>query len=336
MPGEKICMFCQKDCSALPRVKDPAGRYACRACAEQAQERAQPAEPQADDGFDVFAGLNAQEIGIEEAAPAGQNCPNCGVVRTPGAVVCMRCGYNQQTGRVISTKAAQPSAASGAAVAAASAASSFIAAPILWLIGGMIGGLIGAGVWGGITFLTNTEFGLIAWGIGVLVGVGVAIGAKGNGNALSGCLAVIIAFLAVGAGKYFAMSLLVDKVLGDGSLAAEWTDEDLTEFIADDMIFTLEDDGRAIEWRRPGIAWEDADWPDDYPTKVVNDAEAQFAAMSPQDKQAMRDERNAYLSQFSDELRTYGFWASWGLFDFLWVFLAIASAYKIGSTEGAG
>ena len=53
------------------------------------------------------AGFNAPEV------TAGPKCPSCGAGVQPGAVICIECGYNSQTGQRMATlgAAAPPTAA---------------------------------------------------------------------------------------------------------------------------------------------------------------------------------------------------------------------------------
>ncbi len=44
------------------------------------------------------------------------------------------------------------------------------------LLGGLVGGLIGATIWILIGYFANAEVGIVAWGIGFLVGGGVRYG----------------------------------------------------------------------------------------------------------------------------------------------------------------
>ena len=38
-----------------------------------------------------------------KAQPAGGDCPNCDEPLAPGAVLCVRCGYDTRTGRILKT-----------------------------------------------------------------------------------------------------------------------------------------------------------------------------------------------------------------------------------------
>jgi predicted Zn finger-like uncharacterized protein len=93
-----------------------------------------------------------------------------------------------------------------------------------WPIGGVIGGLIGAALWAGVIYLTGYEVGYIAIGVGALTGIGVRIMAGEDDGWGPGLTALAIAILAVVAGKFFGVSLLVDHYVADagagGDLAA--------------------------------------------------------------------------------------------------------------------
>ena len=84
----KICIRCNQDCSAKPRTKDPAGRYTCKSCLEQAQlaaknvpriaaprQAAPPAaRPDEPDDNAMMAKL------LEESAAAFEPCAGCGPI----------------------------------------------------------------------------------------------------------------------------------------------------------------------------------------------------------------------------------------------------------------
>lgn len=63
-----------------------------------------------------------------------------------------------------------------------------------------VGALIGAAAWSGIAIVTNYEIGYIAWGLGVLAGLGMWIGYK-EGNLRAGLTASVIALVGIVAAK---------------------------------------------------------------------------------------------------------------------------------------
>jgi hypothetical protein len=86
----------------------------------------------------------------------------------------------------------------------------------MWIIGGSIGGVLGMLAWGGIIYAADREIGWVAWGIGALVGFGVAVAAGDNGGELSGIIAVAISLLSIFAGKVFGVWLLFGSILPEG------------------------------------------------------------------------------------------------------------------------
>lgn len=111
-PGaRKQCTICGTDCAGKPRVKDPKGRYYCRSCYERAQEGAGAASgvpagavgsassTSPDDGdFGLLDDLFAAES-QGDASPL--SCPACDAPMAHGAVICVQCGHNRQTGTAV-------------------------------------------------------------------------------------------------------------------------------------------------------------------------------------------------------------------------------------------
>lgn len=113
----KICGLCNLDCSGKPRIKDPSGRYFCKACYTQAieaqhQKAATPAPTPADlDDFlnaddgepftydfgDVLPAAVPAAAASDPAAPP-RICPDCNAPLSPGATLCTSCGFNLNSG----------------------------------------------------------------------------------------------------------------------------------------------------------------------------------------------------------------------------------------------
>lgn len=106
-PGSavKVCASCSKDVSKLPRTKDAKGRYLCQEClAKLKQQSASNAKPVAGKpaakpaagapaDVDVLGKLLADTPGVEL-------CPNCGGGVQVNSKICIRCGFNKETGKV--------------------------------------------------------------------------------------------------------------------------------------------------------------------------------------------------------------------------------------------
>lgn len=81
---------------------------------------------------------------------------------------------------------------------------------ILALIGGSVAATIGAVAWIGIAIATEREFGILAWGIGGLVGFGVLISSREHivGD-ITGIIAAIVAVLSVTLPKFLLYALVL-------------------------------------------------------------------------------------------------------------------------------
>jgi len=95
-----------------------------------------------------------------------------------------------------------------------------------WLFGGIVGGAIGAAIWVAIEYSTQSEYGWIAWPVGLLVGLGVhkAASADIRGGFLRGAVAALLALAAViGAGKAKAvvMTKMAEKAAEPANISAK-------------------------------------------------------------------------------------------------------------------
>ncbi len=95
--GEKLCVFCGKDCAGQPRGKDPTGRYYHTACYEGRQRASSSGGRGSGTSDGEYSMLN-ELIGATGAEAAPAPCPGCGQPMSGGALICTNCGYNAQTG----------------------------------------------------------------------------------------------------------------------------------------------------------------------------------------------------------------------------------------------
>jgi hypothetical protein len=271
------------------------------------------------------------------------------------------------------------------------------------IIGGSIGGVVGALIWALIGYSTGYEVGYIAWGIGVLVGLGVAKGSSGQGSTETGLIAVVLALGSILLGKwawvefsyrqYFdprdiAIASLADVVIAehedkgepvgrprtaesdtieDEYPSAIWaeatarfdalTSEEQEELvnapalanpdlvvrsIAESVIAEREKAGKPVRWpdgKDPDAAWRR----EDFPAEIWQDAQARWKALSAEKQAEYRDslkqqkakEHEVAMATLHSTLSAHGFQSSFGAFDLLWGFLAISTAFKIGSGQAA-
>lgn len=82
------------------------------------------------------------------------------------------------------------------------------------------GAFIGAGVWYGVAMGTGYEIGYIAWGVGVLAGLGMKLG-YGNENLRGALAAVVFACVGIIAAKGMVYNALFAEGVGEGLDAIE-------------------------------------------------------------------------------------------------------------------
>ena len=212
-----------------------------------------------------------------------------------------------------------------------------------WLISGLVAGVIGACVWAAIVYYSGFEIGWIAWGMGVLVGVAVAAGAKGDLGASTGIGAACIAAASVLGGKYAVTQLMVNDYwngegaadIGEMSMVDE---EYLVSEIADQLIEQREAAGETVEWPDYDEDDEDLTLRETYPQEIWDDAQARWDNADDNYRAQHREYVEAKVETMMAELKSIvveqGFLQSFTLWDLLWLGLAVASAWRIGTGTG--
>ena len=120
----------------------------------------------------------------------------------------------QQYGPAMSSQ--QYGSAMGPVMQAQPQGSEALAVPLA-LVGGLVGGVVGAALWAFILDLTHINFTYLAFVLGIIVGLGVALGARGHNDIglslFAGVLGLFSFFLAL----YFRLSLAESHVLGENA-----------------------------------------------------------------------------------------------------------------------
>lgn len=205
------------------------------------------------------------------------------------------------------------------------------------IIGGLIGGLIGAAIWAAIAYYTDSERPIVAWGVGVLVGLGTSMFAGNSVSPLTGVAAALIALGSIAGGKFAAVHAVAGKVKTDIHAQINIGEEQALIGIADQLAEEAESSGKKLVWPK-GMNREEASEEKDYPPALWADAKARWAAMPPADqesyKKALADHLHASVDHAVGQAESEAFFGSFTLFDILWAVLAIGSAFKLGSGEG--
>lgn len=206
-------------------------------------------------------------------------------------------------------------------------------------IGAIIGGVIGAAVWAGIAYGTGYEIGWIAIGVGFVVGFGAVTGAKNEGSAALGCIAVVVSVISILGGKYFAIDLTIKSEIGDESQYIEESIQDLQDdefvisYIADDVVQEYFDAGTVVAWP-PDVDPEMASEEVDYPVDVWEEALSRWNDLSVDEQETYRTELEDYvrlsIGQMIEGAAKEGFIQSFSPIDALFFLLAIVTAFKLG------
>jgi hypothetical protein len=146
-------------------------------------------------------------------------------------------------------------------------------------IAGIAAGMVGAGLWAGVVYFTDYELGIVAWGIGALVGGAVWLGIEQRGNTTSGGIAAAIAVAAILLGKWGWITLVVDDIYKD--------DDNLVAMLADIVI----EDRRAANERVivPPMQNGTSTLQEGYPRDVWAEAAQRWNALSEADKAHFRE-----------------------------------------------
>lgn len=315
---EKLCVLCGQSCAGQQRIKNKKGQYAHQACVNAQQGAQQEPAPSDDGGLynnaidddqgygmdDLFDDI---EVGEPEMDGSASACPGCGQRMVEGAMVCMSCGYNAQSGRHVSTKSKKTKGAGSLGKVAAVGGSA--ASPMVPFIGALIGGAIGAAIWAAISYFFNYEIGYIAWGIGGLVGLGASIGpADGQGGgAITGAMAAIVAMASIAGGKYAASYFSVQDAFGGFADSEPMTVDDVDDLwfhygIAFDITEELIEDGETLDWGEPSVFVDAAYWPEAYPSSIQDETLSQWNEMSGGEQ---RSYRKKLLDEANEEYDDY-------------------------------
>ncbi len=292
---------------------------------------------------------------VDGKMPFSVNCPACGTdgTETANSIIASSAPKTSPAMRPKLGIARTPSHASPAPAAAASSpapAAPTSPAPsvsgtaakgaskpkrqsfILGVLGAMVGGAIGLLAWYLVIKFTNREFGLLAWGIGGLAGIGARIGMS-NGSPALGAVAATCALVAILGGEYLAIrnfikdfvhntsTLGYDMKMAEAKAAVELkTDADIKKHLAEKSDSTETDASRIT-----------AKQVSDFKKNELPEYKA-WVGGKPSREEFEATTWNAFQEKMSiwDIVKTSGsFWTV------LFVFFGISTAWKIAANEDA-
>lgn len=202
------------------------------------------------------------------------------------------------------------------------------------ILGGVIGGAMGSGAWVAIVHFTGYEVGFVAWGVGLLVGLGAMSLSGGRSTAAGAVAAGLIALTAVLAGKAGMAYLQVDEVRTQLGLDGRVGKEMAITAIAEDVQKEFAAQGMAMNEQWPRGVLKENDPRTFYAPQVWAEAERRWGAFSASDQMAIRSRLESHVSDEPGQLFLAAFLGSFSLYDMIWLVLASMSAYKIASSGG--
>lgn len=210
-------------------------------------------------------------------------------------------------------------------------------------LGAAGGALLGMVVWVAIGYFTGFEVGYVAVAIGAAAGFGATLVAGATEcDTTTGVVAGAISVLAVLGAKYAVIYMVVEKTVSNVVVQHVITEDDVKNELADAIVEEREAAGKTIQWPKSESMidqTEGHDWPAGYPKDIVTEAGKRWDALSADEQAAKKAQSQADYDQWYREfntvmkpdLRWSAYKGSFGGFDVLWILLAVASAYKLGS-----
>ncbi len=204
-------------------------------------------------------------------------------------------------------------------------------------IGALIAGVIGGAIWAAIAYYAHVEIGWIAWGVGVLVGIGAVVGAGDRAEFTTGLLAAVIALASVAGGKYAAVQMEVSKLIHEKGID-KVSEDDAKVFMARQLVEEYTKANKKLAWPKD-MDEDSAEEAKDFPADLWKDTTTRWDGMDQKARdaycQSVEEQRREAIAAFSNAVTQQGFQASFSPWDILWALLAIGSAYKIGSGSGS-
>jgi hypothetical protein len=266
-------------------------------------------------------------------------CPSCHSPMTAGAILCTSCGYDTRSGQKLSTTLAAASAGTPPASMPLPGRMPFKpkqpaaddgtrAAYIRGTIISGIAALIGAFIWFGVAKATEREIGWIAWGVGVMAGFGMMIGANGN-SPTAGMIAAAMSVGGILLGKFMVFTFVVMPMFGqllDKTLGGISDMDKLEVWVTNQQLEKKKLDIETASDAQRAAANAEA-------TKLIAKMDAKSKAAETKKAQENFSRLMGEAAEEIPKSRLF-FSTMFGPLDVLFFILAIASAFKVATFSG--
>ena len=153
-------------------------------------------------------------------------------------------------------------------------------------------------------------------------------------------LSLVLALGLVGSPRVWAQQRPEARARNPGAIAeitrseTGVSDEFAISYVADEVVLAFQQEGRALNWPG-GVEPSNPSSEAEYPRDVWGEAETAWTDLTPEERADFKTELTSGMQANADTIREHavqaGFRESFGALDLLFVFLAIGSAYKLGS-----
>jgi hypothetical protein len=197
----------------------------------------------------------------------------------------------------------------------------------LGILGGVLGGGVGMLGWYFLTMATDREFGMAAWFVGVLSGLGVRILARDGSPGLA-YVAALCAALGILGGQFLVTNTIVNRVLGTMTAGADSAYDEEVNQAREGL--KLQTDAEIKAWLQTNsetgapVTSQDMD---DF--RKVQQPKMQDLVNGKPSRAEFTAKFTGPLSSFS--MRYNIFKESVGFFTLLWIIFGVLSAWRIAS-----
>lgn len=192
--------------AAVPRtVAKTAKNTTAKQPAAEVAPHAAKAEPAAASWLDEeLESAHATSKAKPPAPPPEASCPSCNGPLLPGAIVCTQCGYDTRIRGKRSVERGSDDSASEKP-SRIGFAGSLVRGTVLSFLAAMLGAVI----WAALAYFTMYEFSIVAWGLGGLAGLGMAVGHDDDDGTFAGIIAAFMSLVGIVAAKVFIVVILI-------------------------------------------------------------------------------------------------------------------------------
>ncbi len=180
-----------------------------KSAVQVAPPKTSPKSAPSDSGMSSWLDEELETARVEAKAKpkppsADASCPSCSGALAVGTVVCVKCGYDTRIRGKRSVERGSNDAPAKKRSKLGSAASLLRGTFFSFL-----GAMLGAAVWAVLTYFTLYEFSIVAWGLGGLAGLGMALGHEADDGTFAGIVAAFMSLVGIVAAKVFIVIIFV-------------------------------------------------------------------------------------------------------------------------------